>query len=253
MYVYPKLVGGLGNQLFILASTIAYAEKTGRKVIFVENSGNPHCNNDPCITTLFPEIPIHYDKKDKGVEISGGIFDYNELKDSNSEIVCISGYNQHIKYFPKEFDSWSKLLPDLNLNLNYMNSCFLHVRRTDYIGLPHLELNLKNYWKKALLLFDKDIEIVVFSDDISWASNELPKLDPLRKWVFVTQKLTAMQTLKQMIKCEKGAICANSTFSWWGAWLNKNRKITMPVPWSYYDTSDSLGLYFEEVIKIDIT
>jgi hypothetical protein len=253
MYVYPKLIGGIGNQLFILASAIGYSEKTGRKVIFVEKVGNPHCNDDIPITDLFPDIPIHYDKNGKGVEISGGIFEYTELKNSTNEIVCISGYNQHIKYFPKEFTSWSKYLPNLDLKFDYKNSCFLHVRRTDYLTVPHLGIDLKNYWKKALSLFDNSIDIVVFSDDINWASEELPKIDSSKNFIFVSQKLTATQTLKQMMKCEKGAICANSTFSWWGAWLNKNRKIVLPVPWSYFDTNEDLGIYFEDVIKIDIT
>lgn len=253
MYVYPKLVGGLGNQLFILASAMGYAERTGRQLIFVEESGNPHCNADPPISILFPSISICRDKKDKGTEIAGGIFSYNHLGNSDSEIVCICGYNQHVNYFPKEFTSWKNNLPNDGLALDYDNSCFLHVRRTDYIGLPHLELNLVEYWKKALALFDTTVDIVVFSDDIDWASKELPSVDPARRWIFVFEKLSAMQTLSAMAKCKKGAICANSTFSWWGAWLNKDRKIVMPVPWSYYDIDETLGLYFENVIKISIT
>lgn len=252
MYVYPKLIGGIGNQLFILASAIGYSEKTGCQVIFVETPGNPHCNTDPPLSSLFPHIQMHADKKDKGVEIAGGIFSYNELELSNEPIICIGGYNQHIKYFPKEFTSWKDYLPDDGLKLDYSNSCFLHVRRTDYVGLPHLELNLTNYWKKALSLVDVSIDIVVFSDDIEWAKQHLPLMDPTRRWVFVDQKLSAMQTLNAMSKCKKGAICANSTFSWWGSWLNKDRIITMPVPWSYYDVSEDLGLYFENVIKINI-
>jgi hypothetical protein len=181
------------------------------------------------------------------------MFNYRDLEDSNSEIVCITGYNQHPNYFPMNFTSWSKFLPPINLDIDYKNSCFLHVRRTDYIGLPHLELNLTNYWKKALSLFDNSVSIAVFSDDIQWCLKEIPKIDPSKKWVFVFQKLTAMQTLYCMMKCEKGAICANSTFSWWGSWLNKDRPITMPVPWSYYDISEDLGLYFPGVTKISVS
>lgn len=253
MYVYPKLIGGIGNQLFILASAMGYAEKTGRKLIFVEKIGNPHSNIDPYISTLFPEIPILSDKKDTGIEIAGGIFHYQELENSDSEVVCITGYNQHPSYFPKDFIFWTKWLPEPKVDIDYTNSCFLHVRRTDYIGLPQLELNLINYWKKAFDLFDDSIEIVVFSDDIHWAIQEIPKINSRKKFVFVCQPLTAMETLKAMMKCEKGAICANSTFSWWGAFLNKNRTITMPVPWSYYDTNEDLGLYFPGVTKISIS
>lgn len=251
MYVYPKLIGGIGNQLFILASAMKYAEQTGRQLIFVEKVGNPHCNDDLPINSLFPNIPMLPDKKDKGVETSGGLFDYHELENVSNEIVCISGYNQHPNYFPLEFTSWSKYLPAINLDL--ANSCFLHVRRGDYVGLPHLGFDLTNYWKKALELVDNNVNIVVFSDDMHWCLKEIPKLNPSKKWVFIFQKLTAMQTLHAMMKCDKGAICANSTLSWWGAWLNKNRLITMPVPWSSYNTNENLGLYFSEVTKINIT
>lgn len=253
MYVYPKLIGGIGNQLFILASAMGYAEKTGRQLIFVETPGNPHCNADPPISSLFPTIPFHPDKKDKGTEIAGGIFSYTEFEHSEHPIVCIGGYNQHPNYFPSEFTSWKDRLPADCLKIDYSNACFLHVRRTDYVGLPHLELNLKSYWKQALSLFDTSIDIVVFSDDVEWAKKELPQIDATRRWIFVSEKLSAMQTLNAMSKCKQGAICANSTFSWWGAWLNKDRRITMPVPWSYYDVSEQLGLYFENVVKISIT
>jgi len=55
-----------------------------------------------------------------------------------------------------------------------------------------------------------------------------------------------------MSKCSKGGICANSSFSWWGAFLNPNRTIIMPSRW--FNSSDMWieGYYFPGVIKIDL-
>lgn len=254
MYVYPNLIGGIGNQLFILAATIKYAQDSGRTVVFVEEEyNNPHCPNDIPIQKLFPDIQICLNKKQCGLELSNGIFEYVQYPIVNDEIVCISGYNQHYKLIPDNFYAWSKYLPDPNIDLKYHNTCFLHVRRTDYIGLPHLDLNLELYWKRALELVDKSVDILIVSDDMEWANIHIPILDPTRNWVHIEKPLTALETLYVMSKCEKGAICANSTLSWWGAYLNKNRLITMPLPWSYIDKNEELGLYFQGVQPISIS
>jgi hypothetical protein len=74
MYVYPKLIGGIGNQLFILAAAIKYAHDTGRTIIFVEDDyRNPHCPSDLSIKKLFPEIKTLTNKKQPSIEFSNSI------------------------------------------------------------------------------------------------------------------------------------------------------------------------------------
>jgi hypothetical protein len=63
------------------------------------------------------------------------------------------------------------------------------------------------------------------------------------------RQYTPIETLKIMANCNGGSICANSTFSWWGAYVNKDRPIYMPFPWSSYDISPTLGLYFDKVYR----
>lgn len=252
MHVYPELIGGIGNQLFILGAAMKYAKETGRTLIFVEkNYRNPHCPQDKSISDLFPNIAICIDKKEPCIKFSNGTFEYKDYPNVSNEIVSIAGYNQHSKFIPEEMKDFAEHLPKVPFDGS--NTCFLHVRRTDYIGLPHLELNLEIYWKRALEKIDPSVEILILSDDMDWASKNIPLLDSTRKWTTYPKKLTALETLYVMSKCKKGAICANSTLSWWGAWLDKNRVITMPVPWSYVDVDENLGLYFSEVQKISIT
>jgi hypothetical protein len=251
MHVYPKLIGGIGNQLFILGAAMKYAERTGRTLIFVEKEHkNPHCPADKSIIELFPNIPF-VSKREPCIELSNGIFEYVEHPEVSDEIVCISGYNQHYKLLPENFNEWKDHLP--TVPFDGTNTCFLHVRRTDYIGIPHLETDLTLYWKRAIELLDKSIEILILSDDMEWASKNVPLIDISRKWKTYDRQLTALQTLYIMSRCEKGAICANSTLSWWGAWLNKSRFIALPYPWSYTYVDEDLGLYFPEAQKIKIT
>jgi len=60
-----------------------------------------------------------------------------------------------------------------------------------------------------------------------------------------------VDSLYLMSQCGAGGICANSSYSWWGAYLNPNRMIVMPSKW-YTDSRYSDGYYFNGVIKLDI-
>ena len=55
--VVPKLVGGLGNQLFIMASAVDAANRWNASVVFHGTPGNPHCPDDLSLSVLFPDVP----------------------------------------------------------------------------------------------------------------------------------------------------------------------------------------------------
>lgn len=107
-------------------------------------------------------------------------------------------------------------------------SVMLHIRRGDYVDSPsaakfHGALSPIYYQKsiEALLLNKPDAHFFVFSDDLPWAKEALPKN---LKITFVENSLqadAAAQELQLMTEC-KHHIIANSSLSWWGAWLNKN-------------------------------
>ena len=133
------------------------------------------------------------------------------------------------------------------------NPIFMHLRRGDYVANPaaHPMCSLE-YYAEALTHFDKDIPVLVFSDDIDWCKEQpffeddrfmlsefAEKYEQTCDTLFGRQQaLIPYYDLCLMTLCS-GGIIANSTMSWWGAWLMKNRTqpIIYPTQWfgSHYD------------------
>jgi hypothetical protein len=258
-YVVPKLIGGLGNQLFILAAAMDIALRSGRILIFNGTPVNPHSGERRTLKDMFPNIPIINDKIiDK--EYAGPDFIWNDILsriDNNHTTIYISGYNQHPKYIPDSFSNFINNIPDQIPYVNMSNTAFLHVRRGDYVNHIAYEINSDLYYTTAvkdLLQVNPGVKILIVSDDTIWSNKYITELLKniihLEQITYLNREYTATETLKIMANCLGGAICANSSFSWWGAYLNKNRPIYMPQPWSIYDVNESLGLYFDNVKRI---
>jgi len=116
------------------------------------------------------------------------------------------------------------------------NSVSLHIRRGDYLNSPvnlakHGVLNI-SYYNKAIDIIKTRVncpELFVFSDDIGWAKENLISCIPVS---FVNLKNAGYKDMRLMSHC-KHHIIANSSFSWWGAWLaeNKAKTIIAPAQW----------------------
>lgn len=127
------------------------------------------------------------------------------------------------------------------------NPIFMHVRRGDYVVNPSAHPMCPiSYYEKALELFDENSPVLVFSDSIEWCKEQkffqgdrfmLSEYD--EKYSQTADTLLGKQNtlipyfdLCMMTLCN-GGIIANSTMSWWGAWLmeNKTQPIVAPKPW----------------------
>lgn len=116
-----------------------------------------------------------------------------------------------------------------------VNSVSLHIRRGDYVTnkstsdyLGALDID---YYRQAIKIIEdrvKNTHFFVFSDDIEWAKENLP-LDRNVTFVDWNNGNTAYEDLRLMSLC-KHNIIANSSFSWWGAWLNKNKEKIVIAP-----------------------
>ena len=128
------------------------------------------------------------------------------------------------------------------------NAVSLHVRRGDYVNNKrtkafHGVIGL-GYYKKATARLIKDVDkphFFVFSDDPNWCRHNL-KLD--FPTTYVSGNRAGFEDLRLMINCQHHII-ANSSFSWWGAWLsvNPNKIVAGPKEWfrdKSVDTSDVL-------------
>lgn len=120
--------------------------------------------------------------------------------------------------------------------LNTKNSCSVHIRRGDYVNTSYDILG-KEYYMAAMELLQKknpDITFYVFSDDISVARNWLGERNNI-KYMDIKDKRSAGVDMMLMSMCEHNII-ANSTFSFWGAKLNRNPDKIVIAP-SKYDNN----------------
>ena len=111
----------------------------------------------------------------------------------------------------------------------------LHVRRTDYLqnSANHFNLQL-DYYEKALTNFSKDRQVVVFSDDPEWCKEQELFSDDR---FLVSESGDNAIDLCLMTFC-KAHIIANSSFSWWGAWLADSKEVIAPSTWFGPDNAD---------------
>ena len=115
---------------------------------------------------------------------------------------------------------------DLQTKYDTVNSAFIHVRRGDFLDHPYFDVGLYNsYFSNCLDRFPKDTKFLVCSDDFEWCK----KYEPIssRNVRYVDEE-NEVNTLWIMSLCGKGGICSNSSFSWWGAYLNQG-----PGPFYY--------------------
>lgn len=174
--------------------------------------------------------------------------------------VYFEGYWQSYKYFEsirtallKEF-TCNEELDEQNKNiLNSIyasNSISLHIRRGDYVSNPkakavHGVCELKYYQEaiKYMQEHNQSSKIIwyVFSDDIEWVKSNLS----IENAVYINNNkgIAAYKDIVLMSKC-KHNIIANSSFSWWGAWLNDNPSKIVVAPKKWFaiakDTQDLL-------------
>lgn len=123
----------------------------------------------------------------------------------------------------------------------------LHIRRGDYAKdkatNKHWGTCNMEYYAKALNEIAKSVpkpNVYVFSDDIAWAKENLKSDFPLS---FVSASGIANQEEMMLMAASKHNIIANSTFSWWGAWLNQNpaKIVISPLRWANEHNNDWYG------------
>jgi len=106
----------------------------------------------------------------------------------------------------------------------------LHIRRGDFLinSLNHYNLSMR-YYKNALDCFDEDRQVIIFSDDPDWCYKQ--KLFASDRFI-IPKSDSPYHDLYLMTQCED-FIIANSTFSWWGAWLCKYpfKEVIYPHKW----------------------
>jgi hypothetical protein len=256
--IIPSLMGGLGNQLFILiAAYVAHKYHNCPLYLFdIPKDINLHnINNLDYKNSIFKYFGTHINKIfDRNFIYSLLSYEYTlhimthdeGFKCWNPEsmppgTITSSYYQYYPTIKPYEKEIRELLLKGLNEYPNKSSidssehSAFLHIRRGDYLNNPHIHyIQPLEYYQNAIntLLSKKSIEkIYVFSDDINWVKSVPIFNNNLFEIIDSTDELYSLHLMSQ---CKGGAICANSTFSWWGAFLgaySERNPVIVPQKW----------------------
>jgi hypothetical protein len=229
--------GRLGNQMFQYAALKGIAKNRGYDYTIPYSSGIEEYNDHRLFNVfkmyntavgvnhspIFSERFFHFDK---------------ELFNTCPDNVDLHGYFQSYKYFDHIRD---ELLEDFSFKSSRLvNNSYVavHVRRGDYVNQPdfHPVCDLE-YYRKAMDYF-KGESFLIFSDDPEWCRQQ--EVFSECHFSESNDQSLDLQDMSQAV----GNIIANSSFSWWGAYLNKNSSaVICPKKWfgsayAHYDMSD---------------
>lgn len=245
-------LGRLGNQMFQFASLKGVANKHGYQYCIPPSQNKDEWKDHqlflPFKMESISQLNVQYIDIDRPTIIESSFsFDEN-IFNKCLDWVSIQGFFQSEKYFKhiedeikEDFQFRDEILEPCEKVMSQFDTApiSIHIRRTDYITNPnHTALGL-DYYQKALEQFDNEL-VLVFSDDPEWCNQqELFSSDRF----LIAQKNSNYVDLCLMTLCS-GHIIANSSFSWWGAWLAKNNKVIAPSGWfrgsnnEHLDTKD---------------
>lgn len=284
--VIIKIKGGLGNQMFQYALYLSLKNR-GVDVkmdicgldSYLNSYGRGNIWDDFCVNQDFASVceirkllknnivrkllrKILGCLSTQYIENNPYYFNVNIL---NMDNVYLDGYWQNEKYFKdyrkniiEHFKIKKELSNDNNLYLDminsYANSVSLHIRLGDYMTETNKKIYggicTPEYYKKAIKYFEDNFEtpvFFIFSNNITSVKQFMDS----RKYVLVNcnDEKNAWADLYLMSKC-KHNIIANSTFSWWGAWLNQNKNKIVLAPPRMMNTIQSDDIYPDSWIKI---
>lgn len=262
--------GGLGNQMFIYAFSRAQ-QSLGKDVKtdlsffkkFVTHNGGYripevfaysntiYASEEESSKLAFYQYDlIHRSLRKIGINKNTYISQTKRYKDAgyvaeleSFDNAYLEGYFQSEKYFKSvepvirhefSFDiAQNDVAPYIGL-IKSNNSVSVHVRRGDYLNSKGGKLLFEtDYYRKAIHLIcenDSDAKFFIFSDDIPWCKEYFKDLIP--DAVYVEKMAEAYYDMYLMTQC-KANIIADSSFSWWGAWLNDkpDKVVLCPDKW----------------------
>jgi hypothetical protein len=255
--VTAKLIGGLGNNLFQIATTYSLCLDNNVNMLYdIHNVTTVHKNIKTYTNNILRNIKFietHIPTKKTHNELN---FHYDKIE--YTESLKLSGYFQSEKYFKHNREKILDLFSIDDHSLKYINekygdlfkykTCSLHVRRGDYLNYPGIHpICTLDYYQKALEKIGTNSLYLIFSDDINWCK-QVFKGSGL---IFIENEMDFIE-LWMMSLCNNNII-ANSSFSWWGAWLNKNENKTVIAPETWFGptvTHNTKDLYCDNWIII---
>lgn len=282
--------GGLGNQMFMVAAVYSFARTFGQRwYVDIDDhqlvQGNTIKNY---IGNVFRKVPIYdlsrklliedlykqgynkaifadeqthwarynLDPKDKNLiyEVHDSVFmSYKYFDHYREQILELFKLSEEDN---QEIDSFIKreLIKDLEIPL-----VSLHVRRTDYLSFSDIypTMSVDYYLRAQKKIIEqtqlKEFKAIIFSDDIEWCKQNLKFVNQCKFIAYIGNELPDFVAMQIMARCDHNII-GNSTFSWWGAYLNTNpNKVWVsPSIWFKKDNMNVDDILPDYVHQVDI-
>lgn len=250
-------LGRLGNQMFQFAALKGISRNRGFEYCFPptknKNEWTDHQLFNSFKLSNTNQLNVQFIDQNRPTVVEQSFSFDEKLFNECPDWVSIQGYFQTEKYF-KHIEK--EIKGDFEFRDEIFNPCkqmlsgldkpiSLHIRRTDYVTNPnHTALSLE-YYKKALNEFDKNSTVLIFSDDPEWCNQQELFSDDR---FLIAEGNSNYVDLCLMTLCS-GHIIANSSFSWWGAWLSNGNKVVAPDGW--FKGSDNEHLDTKDIIPED--
>jgi hypothetical protein len=265
-FIYVQLHGRLGNWIFQIFSAYGIAKRSNRYLLIF--------GDDPDIPKLFSGILsegwvfyvnrgdlditnfVTYDESNIN-DSTKNCFLYNENLGREEKDLFLFGYFQNEKYFIDYKTDIFRILDNNDICSRLLQmypalpgSYFIHIRRGDYVGHPLYTIDYDFYYRGAIFYIldkDPDAHFFIVSDDIEYCKSY--SVLSLAKNTFV-ESLSPIYSIYLMSLCSKGGICANSSFSWWGSYLNLFEDKTVIMSKRWMNIGKPIDIYYENVVTL---
>ena len=241
------LMGGMGNLLFIVATCYALSKNNNSSLNFYTKMWSDSKRKNIIKYNMFKNFQLDSNTIRKyNITYREKNFFYDTIHLDSRINNCIYGYFQSYKYFDSyktEFikmlhNPYSKTIESVIHNYKQNNDndplvpVSIHVRRTDYLSLSHIHLNLDmKYYLDAISHFSTENSIfIIFSDDVEFIQNE-PLFKNLPHKIIIDNP-DDEYCFWLMSACTHNII-ANSSYSWWASYVNSNpdKLVIAPNRW----------------------
>jgi len=249
-FITANMCGGLGNQLFQIGMVYCLSWEYDKQPVIKKIKSSPSIFNHRPVywNNVFHKVNTVDDEKFNSISFEQMKENFElEYKLSSDKSYLLDGYFQYPfylnKYREKIIDLFSlpeDLMKSIKTKYQMINpdrlpSVAVHVRRGDYLQLQHFHVVQPiEYFQSGIKSFSDEHLFIVFSDDIKWCQDHIKA-----KNIYFVSYIDAIDQLQQdvfelflMSLCDH-QIISNSSFSWWGYWLNTNpdKKLIHPMRW----------------------
>lgn len=285
-----NIIGGLGNQMFQYAFALALKQKHKNEQVLIdtEHFNGYHLHNGFELEKVFytsaidvanwkqisrvsryvpnhklSRIVRHFLPLRKS-EFIDNIYEFNPAALEQKGDIYYEGYWQAYKYFEeckniikkqfvfRDIDETNLAISEEMMNFN---SVSIHIRRGDYVNAKDFKnICTLDYYKHAIQLLKqsgKQYVFYIFSNDLEWCYENLKYLLQGHEIKFIegNNGLNSYKDMYLMSSC-KNMILANSSFSWWAAFLNRNANPIILIPTRWVNSTECMDIAPNEWIRV---